>query len=55
MAWLAWSYMIQIPPGGPYSDALQNVFLAVLAVVIPLVSAIFVAAWITALRSSRER
>ncbi|HEV8671353.1 MAG TPA: hypothetical protein VGS01_11525 [Candidatus Limnocylindria bacterium] len=54
VAWLAWSYVIQIPPGGPYSDALQNAFLALLAVVIPVISAIFVAAWITTLRNHRE-
>ena len=55
VTWLAWSYIIQIPPAGPYSDALQNAFLAVLAVVVPAISAIFVAAWIATLRSQRER
>ena len=55
MGWLAWSYMIQIPPGGPYADALQTAFLAVLAVVIPVITALFIAAWIAVLRRHRER
>lgn len=51
--WLAWSYLLQTPPAGPYSDGVRNAFTLVLAVVIPVVTAIVVVAWIGALRNSR--
>ncbi len=50
MIWLALGYILQTPAGGPYTDALRRVFTIVLAIVIPLVSAIVIAAWVGALR-----
>jgi len=44
--WLAVSYMLQTPAGGPYTDGLRHAFAFLLAIVIPLVSAIVVAAWV---------
>ena len=48
--WLAVSYLLQTPAGGPYTDGLRHAFTVFLAIVIPLVSAIVVAAWVGALR-----
>ena len=44
--WLAVSYMLQTPAGGRYTDGLRHAFAVFLAIVIPLVSAIVVAAWV---------
>ncbi|TMF55989.1 MAG: hypothetical protein E6I19_06390 [Chloroflexi bacterium] len=48
--WLALGYLLQTPAGGPYTDGLRHAFTIVLAIVIPLVSAIVIAAWVGALR-----
>jgi hypothetical protein len=48
--WLALSYIFQTPPGGAYEDVIRNAFIVMLAIVIPLTSAIIVIAWIGALR-----
>jgi hypothetical protein len=49
VVWLLWGYVIQTPPGGPYSDAVRTVFTAILAIVIPVVSTVLLVAWINAL------
>lgn len=49
--WLALGYIFQNPPGDAYTDAVRDVFTVVLAIVIPLMSAIVVVAWIGALRN----
>lgn len=54
VVWLGWSYVIQTPAGGPYTDALRSAFTIVLAIVVPLVSAIVVVAWIAVLRNPHE-
>jgi hypothetical protein len=48
--WLAFGYIFQTPPGDAYEDTVRNAFSVVLAIVIPLMSAIIVIAWIGALR-----
>ena len=48
--WLVWGYVLQTPPADPYSDGVRNVFTIVLAIVIPLVSAVALGAWVGALR-----
>jgi hypothetical protein len=48
--WLALGYVFQNPPGDAYTDAVRDAFMVVLAILIPLMSAIFVFAWIGALR-----
>jgi hypothetical protein len=50
VVWLVWGYLGQTPPGGPYTEGLRGAFVAVLAVLIPLISLVTVAAWILALR-----
>jgi len=50
VAWLAFNYTLQTPAGGPYTDGLRHAFAVVLAIVVPLVSAIVIAAWVGALR-----
>ena len=52
--WLAWGYVFQTPPAGPYTDGLRNAFMIVLAVVIAVVSAIIVLAWIATLQNRRK-
>jgi hypothetical protein len=54
IVWLAWGYLIQTPPGGPYTDAVRNAFTLALAIVVPLISAVFVVAWIDTLRNPHE-
>jgi hypothetical protein len=49
--WLALGYIFQNPPGDAYEDTVRDTFMLILAIVIPLMSAIFVLAWIGALRS----
>jgi hypothetical protein len=53
--WLAWSYAMQAPSGGPYTDGVRNAFTLVLAVVVPLISLVFLVAWVGQLRSRNER
>ena len=48
--WLVLGFLGQTPPGGPYTETVTRIFAAILAVVIPLVSLLIVAAWIVALR-----
>jgi hypothetical protein len=48
--WLAVSYLLQTPAGDPYTDGVRRAFTFFLAIVIPLVSVIVVAAWVGALR-----
>jgi hypothetical protein len=48
--WLAVSYLLQTPAEGPYTDGVRHAFTIFLAIVIPLISAIVVAAWVGALR-----
>ncbi|MEP6693899.1 MAG: hypothetical protein ABJB39_04590 [Chloroflexota bacterium] len=55
LVWLAWSYIIQTPPEGPYTDGLRNAFLIALAIVIPVISAVVVLAWVGALRDRQRR
>ena len=50
VAWLALNYMLQTPAGGPYTDTVRHAFAIVLAIVVPVVSAIVIAAWVGALR-----
>lgn len=52
--WLVWGYLGQTPPGGPYTEGLRGAFVAVLAVLVPLVSSLIVVAWIVALRDRRR-
>jgi len=53
--WLAWGYFVQEPPGDAYTDMVRDAFTIVLAIVIPLVSLIVVAAWVGALRDRQRR
>lgn len=53
--WLAWGYIVQAPAGDAYSDTVRNAFTIVLVVVVPLVSAVVIAAWVGALRERSER
>jgi hypothetical protein len=48
--WLGASYVLQTPGGGPYTDTLRSAFTVVLAIVVPLVTAVVIFAWIDALR-----
>ncbi len=52
--WLGWSYLFQTP-ADPYTDATRNAFTVILAIVIPLMSAIVVVVWIAELRKHRQR
>jgi hypothetical protein len=53
--WLALGYLLQGPPTDAYDDSVRKAFTIVLAFVIPIFSAIVVAAWIGALRERRRR
>lgn len=48
--WLALGFIFQTPPGDAYEDTVRNAFTLILLIVIPLMSAIFLVAWIGALR-----
>jgi hypothetical protein len=48
--WLALGYIFQTPPGDAYEDTVRNTFTLILLILIPLMSAIFLVAWIGALR-----
>jgi membrane protein DedA with SNARE-associated domain len=52
--WLGWSYVFQTPTD-PYTDATRSAFTAVLAIVIPLMSAIVLFVWVDALRNRHKR
>ena len=52
--WLVLGFIGQTPPGGPYTETVTRIFAAILAVIIPLVSLLIVAAWIVALRERRR-
>jgi len=52
--WLVLGFIGQTPPGGPYTETVTRFFAAILAVIIPLVSLLIVAAWIVALRERRR-
>jgi len=49
--WLAWGYLLQTPPPSAYEDGVRNIFTLVLTVLIPVVSAAFVIAWITLMQN----
>ena len=53
--WLALGYLFQAPPTDAYDDSVRKAFTIALAVVIPLFSAIFIVAWIGALRARDRR
>jgi uncharacterized membrane protein YozB (DUF420 family) len=52
--WLVFGFVGQTPPGGPYTETVTRIFAAILAVIVPLVSLLIVAAWIVALRERRR-
>jgi heme/copper-type cytochrome/quinol oxidase subunit 2 len=52
--WLALGYIFQNPPGDAYEDTVRDAFMLILAIVIPLMSVLFVLAWVGALRSRRK-
>ena len=52
--WLALGYIFQNPPGDAYDDTVRDTFMLILGIVIPLMSAILVLAWVGALRSRRR-
>ena len=52
--WLVFGYVFQTPPGGAYEDMMRSAFTVMLAIVIPLMSATIVVAWIGALRDQNE-
>jgi hypothetical protein len=49
--WLVLGYVLQNPPADAYEDTVRDTFTLVLAILIPLMSAIVVMAWIGALRN----
>ena len=53
--WVAWSYFVQNPPGDAYTDTVRDAFTVILAILIPLISAIVIIAWVGALRARSER
>ena len=52
---LAASYVLQDPAGDPYTRAVRTVFTIILVVVIPIISAVVVFAWVGALRDRSRR
>src|SRR3989442_13779545 len=40
LAFIAWGYIFQTPPGGPYTDFMRKAFAVLLAVVVPFFSAL---------------
>ena len=52
---LAASYLLQDPAGDPYTRAVRNVFTVILVVLVPLISAVVVFAWVGALRHRSGR
>lgn len=52
--WLGGNYLFQTP-ADPYTDATRNAFTVILAIVIPLVSAIVVVVWVSTLRNRHKR
>jgi hypothetical protein len=55
VVWLALGYLFQAPPTDAYDDSVRKAFTIVLAIVIPLFSAIVIVAWIGALRERHRR
>jgi hypothetical protein len=53
--WLVWGFVVQTPPADAYTDGARNVFTIVLAIVIPLVSAVVVVVWVSTLRNRGNR
>jgi hypothetical protein len=53
LIWLFVSYVLQTPPGDAYTDTVRDAFIVVLAILVPLISAFFVVAWVGALRFRR--
>jgi hypothetical protein len=53
--WLGVSYLVALPPAGPYADAMQTAFTVFLALVIPLVSLLIAVAWALALRGRGQQ
>jgi len=54
LAFIAWGYVFQTPPGGPYTDFMRKAFAMLLAVVVPSFSALILVAWVIALRQRRR-
>ena len=52
--WLAIGYILRNPPGDAYEDTVRDTFMVILAILIPLMSAIFVVVWIGALRNRKK-
>ena len=53
LAFIAWGYVFQTPPGGPYTDFMRKAFAVLLAVVVPSVSALILVSWVLVLRQRR--
>jgi hypothetical protein len=53
--WLVWGYLGQTPPGGPYTEGLREIFVAIIAVVVPVITLILVFGWILALRDPQRQ
>ena len=54
LAFIAWGYVFQTPPGGPYTDFMRKAFAVLLAVVVPSVSALILLSWVITLRQRRR-
>ena len=50
LAFIAWGYIFQTPPGGPYTDFMRKAFAVLLALVVPSVSAVILVSWVIVLR-----
>jgi hypothetical protein len=53
--WLALGYILQNPPADAYEDTVRDTFMLILAILIPLMSAVLVFAWIGALRDRTKK
>lgn len=49
------SYVLQDPAGDPYTRAVRNVFTTILVVLVPVISAVVIFAWVGALRRRSGR
>ena len=54
LAFIAWGYVLQTPPVGPYTDFMRKAFAVLLAVVVPSVSALILLSWVITLRQRRR-
>lgn len=52
--WLVWGYILQAPPADAYDDSVRRAFTVLVAIVIPLFSAMVIAAWVEALRQRHK-